>query len=231
MRLLLFDIDGTLIHSGGVGRRAMLATYRELLGSVGAAETIEMAGMTDPLIARASFEGHGYSHAQIDALLPEIWRRYLAHLERELAAPSTGRGAQPCPGVPQLLERLHEHDSVVLALLTGNVEEAAWLKLRAVGLNHYFTFGAFGNEGPERDKLPAVAIRKAERETGRRFAGRDVVIIGDTPADVACGRHLDVRTIAVATGPYDQGALRACGADVVLPDLADTDQVLAALLA
>src|SRR5690606_26024283 len=111
-----------------------------------------------------------------------------------------------------------------------NIEVAAWLKLAAVGLDRFFTFGAFGNDGPERERLPAVAIERAELETGHRFTGPDVVIIGDTPADVACGRHLSVRTVAVATGPYTEDELRDAGADVTLPDFTDTERALAAIL-
>lgn len=230
MRLLLFDIDGTLMISHGAGRRAMMRAYEEVFGTAGDAETMEMAGMTDPLIARAALAAHGFSPAEVDALFPELWRRYAGHLARELAQPANGRHAEAYPGVRQLLSRLHARDDVVLGLLTGNIEVGAWLKLGYLGLDRFFTFGAFGNEGPERDKLPAVAIRRAELETGYRFTGREVVVIGDTPADIACGRHLSVRTVAVATGPFDEETLRAAGADVVLPDFRDTEQAVAALL-
>ncbi|HBY95421.1 MAG TPA: hypothetical protein DEP84_15955, partial [Chloroflexi bacterium] len=169
MRLLLFDIDGTLIRTHGAGRRSAMRTYEEVFGTAGEAETMEMAGMTDPLIARAALSAHGYSHAEVDAMLPEIWRRYAGHLARELAQPSNGRPAEPCPGVHELLTSLQARADVVLALLTGNIEVGAWLKLGFVGLDRFFIFGAFGNEGPEREKLPAVAIQKAEIETGLRF--------------------------------------------------------------
>lgn len=230
MRLLLFDIDSTLIYSHGAGRRAMMRAYHEVFGTVGKVETMEMAGMTDPLIARDALGDHGYSHAEVDALLPEIWRRYGGYLARELTEPANGRRAEPCPGVHELLACLQERDDAVLALLTGNVEVGAWLKLGFLGLDRFFTFGAFGNEGPERDRLPAVAIQRAEIETGHRFTGPDVVITGDTPADVACGRHLAVRTVAVATGPFNEAALRAAGAHAVLPDFTDTERAVMALL-
>lgn len=224
MRLLLFDIDGTLLRADGAGRRAVARTFEEIFGTAGLAADLPMAGMTDPLIARACLEVAGYSHAEIEARLPQVWVRYAAHLADELARSP----ARPCPGVRPLLERLATRDDLVLGLLTGNIEPTAWLKVQSVDLHPFFRFGAFGNEGPEREKLPAVAVAKAAAATGYQFSGPDIVIIGDTPHDIHCGRHLAVRTVAVCTGPYGADALHE--ATVVLPSLADTDAAVAALL-
>lgn len=232
MKLILFDIDGTLIRSNGVGRRAMMRTMESVLGDAGSLAEIEMAGMTDPLILAAALERIGYSADEIKALLPDLLRHYAGELARGLIASGAWPEPkpEPQPGVPELLMHLSARDDVVIGLLTGNIETGAWLKLQACDLHEHFTFGAFGNEGPERHKLPALAIKRAWKESGYRFEGPDVIIVGDTPHDVTCGQHLGVRAVTVTTGPYDAGALAAAGADVVLPDLSDRDLVIRALL-
>lgn len=215
-KLVLFDIDGTLLLSRGAGRRAMARTLEHMLGRSEGLNGLRMDGMTDPLIFRDAMRAMGYSEAEIAALLPDIIRHYPGELARELAPSAPGPRPEPLPGVRQVLELLAERPDVVIALLTGNVEPGAWLKLHACRLDHFFTFGAFGNEGPERHKLPAVAVEKAREETGHHFAGQSIVIVGDTPHDIACGQHLGVVAVGTATGRYTPEELRAAGADVVL---------------
>lgn len=229
MKLLLFDIDGTLIRSNGAGRRAMRRTFEHILGDGTSLDEITMAGMTDPLIITEAMERAGYHADEIRALLPEVLRHYPGELARGVSPASDDPKPELQPGVRALLDYLIERDDVVLGLLTGNIETGAWLKLHAVGLYEYFTFGAFGDEGPEREKLPAIAIERAWEESRHRFEGEKVVIIGDTPHDVTCGAHLGVHTVMVTTGSYDAPALHDAGADVVLPDLSNLDDVLRTL--
>lgn len=229
MKLILFDVDRTLILSNGVGRRAMARTLDHILGASHGLDHLRMDGMTDPLIFRAAMEAMGYSQAEIEALLPDVIRYYPGELARELAPTTPGPKPEPIPGAREVLEALAAREDVVIALLTGNVEPGAWLKLHVCGLDRFFTFGAFGNEGPERDKLPAVAVEKAWEETGYRFAGREVVIVGDTPHDVTCGRHVGAMAVGVATGLYTPDELYAAGADVVLENWLDTDQAVRVL--
>ncbi len=229
MKLVLFDIDRTLILSNGVGRRAMARTLDHILGASHGLDGVRMDGMTDPLIFRAAMEAMGYGPAEIDALLPEVIRHYPGELARELAPTTPGPKPELIPGAREVLERLTARDDVVIGLLTGNVEPGAWLKLHACGLDRFFTFGAFGNEGPERDKLPAVAVEKAWEETGHRFAGHEIVIVGDTPHDVTCGRHVGAVAVGVATGLYAAEELRAAGADAVLENWLNADHAVQVL--
>jgi phosphoglycolate phosphatase-like HAD superfamily hydrolase len=162
-----------------------------------------------------------------------VCRRYVALLAEELArAPSATRLFS---GVTEILSALEPHETegrALVGLLTGNLEAGAALKLRAAGLApERFRVGAYGSDSGRRADLPAIAAERAARHTGRSFAGRDVIIIGDTPDDVACGRPIGARTVAVATGYYDVPALRAAGAAHVFEHLADTAAVLDALLA
>ena len=228
MKLVLFDIDGTLLEADGAGS---VATYRSLRDFYGVATTppgYSMAGKVDTQIVLELAAHAGVDEAVIRARLADYWAAYEAVLVEELP----GRQCSPLPGVPQLLRALLGRTDVVVGLLTGNVEAAARLKLAAAGIApEQFRVGAFGHEAETRAELPALAVARAEAEVGHPFRHKDIVIIGDTPADVACGESLGVRTIAVATGHYSVAHLQAAGADVVFPDLTDTQAVLGAILA
>jgi phosphoglycolate phosphatase-like HAD superfamily hydrolase len=144
----------------------------------------------------------------------------MAHTARE-------RRVRVCPGIPPLLARLSAHPDAVLGLLTGNLATTAPIKLRAANLNpNFFCIGAYGNDGLNRSQLPALAIARAQALTSRTFLSKDVIIIGDTPADVRCGQHLGVTAIGVATGHHSKESLSAAGAAYVFPDLADTEMVI-----
>lgn len=225
-RLVLFDIDGTLLSSGGAAARAFRAALEQVFGTSG--PTVHsFAGKTDPQIAQELLERSGLDGAHVARGLPAAWRLYLERLRREIRP----QEVTVYPGVRPLLDTLEAAaDRAVLGLLTGNLAEGARIKLEAAGLGFdRFRVGAFGSDHALRAELPAVAVARAEHSTGRRFERKDVVIIGDTPADIACGAHLDVRTVAVATGSYSRDELAACAPDHLFDDLADTDAVLEAI--
>jgi phosphoglycolate phosphatase-like HAD superfamily hydrolase len=229
-KLILFDIDGTLIQSNKVGSKAMLRTMEAFAGKSDAMRKINMAGLCDWGIWREALAAEGYSQEAADAHIPDLWRRYVAELTEILASPEHA-APTVLPGVRPLLETLHTRDDVLLALLTGNIEAGARLKLGKVGLDRYFRFGAFGNDAADRAELPLLAVERASRHAGgHRFTGKEIVIIGDTIHDVRCGEALGVCTVAVATGPTDSETLRAAGADYVFDSLEPTEEVLRALL-
>jgi len=224
-RLVLFDIDGTLL-SGGPAKDAFHLALVEVFGTAGPIQTWEFSGKTDPQIARELLHEAGIQDAEIDAGLPKLWDRYLAEMERRLP----DRPPRSLPGVPELLKALAGRGTVALALLTGNVAEGARLKLGAAGLGSWFPVGAFGSDRESRNDLPTIAVRRAWEHWGFEFAARSVVVVGDTPRDVDCGQRHGARTVAVATGRFGEDALRETGADVVLPGLGETAAALEAIL-
>lgn len=223
-KLVLFDIDGTLVSTGGAASRAFHRALVETYGETGPIDSYDFHGRTDPQIARALLGMAGLDDATIDAGMSALWTTYLRELEQELAQP--GVRAEVLPGVPALLDALHETGEHLVALLTGNIEEGARLKLGSAGLWTRFDFGAYGSDHERRDRLPAVAVRRARERTGIHFRGPDVVIIGDTPFDVSCGRSLGVWAVAVATGKHSVEELTEAGADVVLTDLSQTEHAV-----
>ncbi len=230
MKLFLFDIDGTLLNPKRVGSKAVRRTLENVVGRGDALEGVRLSGMCDWGIWREVLSSEGYSHDEVDAQLPELLRAYVAELAHILASPEHP-DPEPLPGVLPLLEALHARDDVLLGLLTGNVEAAAWLKLGKVGLDHFFRFGAFGHEAAERAALPPLALARAVSFVdGHRFRGKEVLIIGDTIHDIQCGAALGVCAVGVATGTDEATALRAAGADHVFDSFAEHEAVLAALL-
>jgi phosphoglycolate phosphatase-like HAD superfamily hydrolase len=227
-RLILFDIDGTLISTRGAAKRAFERAMLEVYGTTGPIATHDFSGKTDPQIARELLRETGLHDREIDAGMPALWSAYLRDLRIELDSPD--HSTDVLPGVVDVLAALAERtDDVLVGLLTGNIEPGAALKLTSARLDG-FRLGAYGSDHEHRDELPAIAVRRAHDLTGVRFKGRDVVVIGDTPNDVHCGRSIGVHAVAVATGRYDAEVLRAVGADAVLADLSDTAAALEALL-
>lgn len=228
-RLVLFDIDGTILLTAGAGRRAVLRAVGEVLPLTDAAHTVRFDGKTDPLIVMELLAAAGHPTPEDRRLVDELCHRYVAYLEEELQAPT--HGTTVLPGIVELLAALHEHPEVMLGLLTGNVERGARLKLTSGGIDHSrFVVGAYGSDAYFRPELPAIAARRAEPFLGRVPSGPDVVIIGDTPADVTCGTGIGARAVAVATGSYDTATLHEAGAAAVFADLSDTGRVVEAIL-
>jgi len=226
-RLVLFDIDCTLIDAHGAGGRAIHAALERVYGVSGELDGYTFHGRTDPAIIRDLATRWGAPADVVQARQDECLEVYVGLLAEEIAGVRT----DTLPGVPELVEALAAEPGVVLGLLTGNIAEGAAIKLAPTGIGDRFVVGAYGSDSGLRPELPAVAVRRAEELTGRRFAGKEIVIIGDTPADVECGASLGVKAIAVATGRHSAGDLAAHGPDHVFEDLADWRRVLAAILA
>ena len=227
MKLILFDIDGTLIWPDGAGRAAINRALSEVFGVAGPTDSLPMAGKTDWQIITELLATAGISQSNVDARLTECFEA----IARHTAQTTQQRQIRICPGVSPLLEWLSIHTNTTLGLLTGNLAATAPVKLRAADIDPaLFCVGAYGNDGRNRSQLPAVAIDRAQALTGHTFSGKDVVIIGDTPADITCGRHLGVTAIGVATGQYPLDSLTAAGADHVFPDLTNTDLVIQTIL-
>lgn len=225
-RLVLFDIDGTILRSNGAGRRAMVAALREVFGATGP-EDHRYDGKTDPQIVREVMRIQGHGDAHIDERMDALMALYLALLRRELES----GGTQVYPGIPELLDALEARHDIILGLLTGNLRDGANAKLRAAGIDpDRFRVGAFGSDHENRPELPAVAQRRARETLGIELPGSQIVVIGDTPADIDCGRSLGVRAIGVATGAYTVDELWRYSPHAVFETLADTKGVMKAII-
>jgi phosphoglycolate phosphatase len=232
-RLVLFDIDGTILHGGKLFRECFEAAMRARHpGAV--FPRISFSGKTDKLICRELMKGAGLpvDGPEASAGIESVISDYLACVRKGLA--SGGGGVRLLPGADAVVRELHAHADVELALLTGNVREGARLKLGAVGLESFFEFdasGAFGDDHWDRYQLPAVAVKRAHERLGRHFHGKDVIIIGDTIHDVKCGESLGVRTIGVGTGQAEQRQLvMDARPDHFFEDLGDVRAVVRAVL-
>jgi phosphoglycolate phosphatase len=229
VKVVLFDIDGTLLRTDGAGRRSMEHALFTVFGAHGDPE-YRYDGKTDRQITREQMRWAGVSDDIIDARMLDVFALYAERLEQELA--SGVEQAVLMQGIPPLLERLGAHDEVTLGLLTGNIEAGARQKLRAVDLAwEQFLVNAFGSDHEQRPMLPSVAQQRAAQLLGREVPGERMVIIGDTPADIHCGRSLNVRAIGVATGRYSVQELMAHSPADVFETLADTDAVVESILA
>lgn len=228
MKVVLFDIDGTLLWTDGAGRRAVHGALEETFGAPVPGEH-EFDGKTDPQIVRELMRIAGVAEGTIDERLTVALLRYVELLRVELARDD--HSDRTYPGIAELLDALEARDDVLLGLLTGNVRDGALAKLDAVGLAHHrFRVGAFGSDHASRPELPAIARTRAEELLGHAVRGCDIVVIGDTPADMGCGRGIGARAIGVATGRYTVEDLERCAPAAVFADLSDTEAVMRAIL-
>ncbi len=224
-KLVLFDIDGTLITDGGAARHAFAIAIEETYGYRGDLRRYDFSGRTDPQIAHMVLRDAGLDAEQIDAKIGHLWKRYVDEL-----AESTATRVRELPGIRPLLDALRADPRVTLALLTGNIEPGARLKLAPPTLNDYFPFGAFGSDSPRREDLPPIAVARAAEANGHRFTGRDVVIIGDSIWDVRCGVPHSATTIAIASGKTSADLLRAEKPDHFFASAEDREALLDAIL-
>lgn len=217
-KLVLFDIDGTLVLTGGAGLRAMNRAIEEVLGHADGLDGIPIAGRTDWSILVDAVEKVG---RQMDAALLDTLRdRYLVNLAVEIESPGKGRKAV-MPGIRELLDELEARDDVLVGLLTGNFEEGAKIKLGHFDLWRYFTCGAYGGDAADRNALVPFAVERARTCGLPDIAPSDVLVVGDTPHDVACAHAAGALPVAVATGGYTVEQLRSSGAEIVFHDLSD----------
>lgn len=225
-RLVLFDIDGTLITDGGAARAAYGVALSRVYGYAGDLSRYDFSGRTDPQITAMVLGDAGFDAEAIASRIDTLWRVYLGELEANLAnAP-----VRALAGIPELLESLSERGDIMLALLTGNIEPGARLKLTPPALNRYFPFGAFGSDSSEREQLPPIAIERASAADGHRFRGRDVVILGDSIYDVRCGVPHEATTIAIASGKTPAEKLQAENPHYFFESAADVEAVVRAIL-
>lgn len=228
MRLVLFDIDGTLLSSEGLGRASMQRALSEVFGSPGS-PSYRYDGKTDKQIVRDVMRLEGLSDEHIDSRMERLIGLYLDGLRT--GAKSGKFNVRPLDGVVELLDALEARKDIVLGLLTGNVEPGARVKLSAAGLDpDRFRVNAFGSDHEHRPQLPAIAQRRASETLGLDIAGERLIVIGDTPADIECGRSLGARAIGVASGHYTVEQLEAHDPYAVFPSLMNTQQVLETIL-
>jgi phosphoglycolate phosphatase len=228
MRLVLFDIDGTLLRSGGAGRVAMERALTGVFGSPGSSD-YRYDGKTDRQIVRELMRDEGFSDEEIDQSMEDLLEAYVDGLHGELAA--RGPRVLVCEGVPDLLDALEARNDVVLGLLTGNIERGARAKLSAAGIDpQRFRVNAFGSDHEHRPNLPAVAQRRAREVLGTELAGERLIVIGDTPADIQCGESIGAKAIGVATGRFSTDELRTYNPYAVFESLRDTTAVMSAIL-
>ncbi|RPI96053.1 MAG: hypothetical protein EHM39_11190, partial [Chloroflexi bacterium] len=205
MYLILFDIDGTLLHSGGCGRAATRLAVQEVFGMVGQLDKVNFAGKTDWQIVLESLQPAGATVEQVQAAL----EAYDEAIARHLGQIISQFPVRPCAGALELVTALQSHPETVVGLVTGNMAGIVPIKLRAAGFDPGdFKIGAFGSEGWQRPMLPPLALERARTYASRDFAPEDIVILGDTPGDIRCAASIGARTLAVATGPYTRDELR-----------------------
>jgi phosphoglycolate phosphatase-like HAD superfamily hydrolase len=219
-KLVLFDIDGTLLTSGGAGERALRRGFQQRFGIDDDLTRVEIAGRTDSGIARRMLALHGIEESPGN--LTAFFDGYLHFLAEELPASPGGL----LPGILALLEVLQPQPEIVLGLLTGNLERGAKLKLTHYGVWHFFEFGAYADDHHDRDQLGHFARSRAEEKHGTEFPPERIFILGDTPHDIACARAVGAKAVAIATGKFGRAELGAYAPDFLFDNLSDLAAVL-----
>ncbi len=220
MHVCLFDIDGTLIASGGAGKAALEAALVEEFGLAPVTAKLELSGRTDRAICRDLFRHHVLDDT------PENWHRLMAAYLRHLPACLTRKGGRVLPGIDALLAELGGRDDVLLGLLTGNVRAGAEVKLGHYGLYEHFRCGGFGDDHFDRDDVAREALEAVRRHCDGAASPDRVWVLGDTPLDVRCARAIGARAVAVATGWHQAEELAACRPDLLFADLSDAGPLL-----
>ncbi|MBN2200531.1 haloacid dehalogenase-like hydrolase [bacterium] len=222
MNLLLFDIDGTLLLSGGAGKVAMERSFETVWGIRDALRTVPLMGRTDPGIVRQVLQENGFP--QDDSKIEKFREYYFWYLEEEIGLDRPGKAL--CPGVLPLLKALSGAQNIELGLLTGNWRYSGLIKLRYFGIDGFFRIGAYADDSMNRDALVPVAMERFRQAHGMSPAPETVFVIGDTPFDIRCGKPHGVRTVAVATGVHAADELQAEFPDFLFADLTHTDEVV-----
>ncbi|PJF22045.1 MAG: hypothetical protein CUN56_07975 [Phototrophicales bacterium] len=223
MRLILFDIDGTLLKTKGAGRLSTRDAMIEVFGTASTVETHHFGGKTDWYTLTTLLAEHGYTQHQIGERMPE----FVAAMGKHMAHHIKDYPSSPLPGAMQAVTRLRQMPDVILGLVTGNAPTSARIKLEDAGFMwEWFKIGAFGSESIDRNDLPRLALERAKAYTQARISPRQCVVIGDTVMDIEAARANDMRVIAVRTGFEDQQALAAAQPDYLLDDLTQLFEVL-----
>ena len=226
---MLWDVDGTLLRTNGIAQRAFDVAAEHVLGRHPGEHAVRMSGKTDPLIALEILAFAGLPDEEARRLLPDV----VGRLEAELAEAKdlVREQGRVLPGVEEVLTALHRDPAVVLSVLTGNTASNAAVKLQAFGLERWLDVevGAFGSDDHDREQLVPVALDRVRRLRGRDLAPEQVWVVGDTPRDLACARAGGARCLLVGTGRFELAELEGLGADLVVPDLTDTEAVVALL--
>lgn len=225
-RLLLFDLDWTLIYTGGAGVRALDHAFERQFGIASAMKQVSPDGKTDPAICREMIRVH-LKREPRDGEVEMLCRGYVERLAIEVPE---GPGYRILPGVPELLETLATRTDVFIGLGTGNLEEGARIKLARAGLMKYFRFGGYGSDAEDRPQVLRIAVERGEKLAGHRFDPGEVMVIGDNIRDVQAGQAIGAQTLAVASGPMSLPDLQAANPDFALSDLSSTDQVLKVII-
>lgn len=222
-RILLFDIDGTLLDPQGEGLTYMKNALVEVFGTAGPIEKYDMAGMTDWQIITDLMRSAGIEEDTIESRRLDAFSVYARNLEE--AVPSLT--IRLLPGVSELIEQISDDQSFIMGLVTGNVRELVPHKLKSAGLDPaIFRFGAYGSDHPDRNFLPDLALERLEEMQGSPIQKELVLVIGDTPHDVTCARHAGLKVMCVTTGHFDREELEVCSPDYLLDDLGDTQAVM-----
>ena len=225
-KLVLFDIDGTLLRVRGISRQSLIDALREVFGTEGTAATHNFAGKLDSVIIKEVMRTTGLSDDDIQRGFEEAKRRYIQNFKQQ----AQREHIEVMAGIYELVEKLANEPNALLGLLTGNFEESGRHKLTLPELNDYFAFGAFADDADTRNALPAIAVQRAFERTGIRFTGKDVVIIGDTEHDVNCAKVLNSKCVAVATGHYTVSQLQSFNPDYTFENFADVDAAFEAIM-
>ena len=225
-KLVLFDIDGTLLTVNSVNRRILMDALKEVYGTEGSAGTHNFAGKMDSIIIYEVLQNAGLSDAEITEKFEKAKETYI-EMFRSHAKPSD---VMLMEGIRELLDRLSARSELMLGLLTGNFEGSGRHKLLLPEINHYFPFGAFADDGLHRNELPPIAVEKAYQLTGKRFSDQEIIIIGDTEHDIVCARVLNAKSIAVATGTYSAEELQKYNPHILYENLSQTEIVISEIL-
>ncbi len=222
MRLVLFDIDGTILLSGGAAVRAVNRAFKNIYGVENAMDGIRADGKTDPIILGEIFNkrlGRGFMREEA----AKVFNQYVFFLREEI---TNSKGFRVLPGVAELLDSLSQKSRLVLGVATGNIQEGAWIKLERAGLNSYFKFGGFGSDSENREQLIRIAVERGKALVNHNREFQSIFVIGDTPFDIIHGRAAGGKTVAVATGSYSVNDLAEYGSDYLFKNFSDFQTVL-----
>jgi phosphoglycolate phosphatase len=227
MRLVLFDIDETLIRSSRIGSKVVAHALTDVFGSAGPIGHLRFAGKTDLAIILDLMIAEGLAESEIRFNLPHVYQQMVVHARRFFPQ----AGLKACPGIGDLLKQIVNNGRILLGIQTGNINLTAQLKLQAAAIEtEQFSIGAYGSDAIDRSDLIPIAWARAKRKTGRSFTGENTIVIGDTPADVDCAKVNGAISVAVATGSYSGADLAKSGPTYLLDDLVDLPLSLISLL-